>query len=589
MNRYAALGIMLLLSMPLVLAAELPFTRAVYRPSSQVWRRNFSALAEAGIDCYYANGGNCLWSRDRYEEVYGPESLQAAECNITYIAGPYYMQINWDRINFNYTRAVGPSGVRERHTPSPIDETWWYLNVEEPALIIANLSLRYPIWGIVWDMELYGHDAFLPIHYSYDDASLGAFAEDTNATIPFLPTTRRYAWLRDEGILEEYHAWFEARAFQMASSTAEKVHAINPELALGILFFEDAWFYWTILDAFMTPEAPVSGWNEQSYTGFRLGGDEGIDVYRELWGDHGLNGKFLPGLAALDPWELLTHTEACLRYSGALWIYLGNPYPEAYDLPYEIIFKAIENHFFFNQSAMDPVPLFHLDPGIEARGYLAPDGTASLFLTPYRRKEKGTVPIDVVRGFQIVTESDRLTYLGQNLTWKELQASGLHLLPGDIPCIISGLAVDDLVRTEISAMLDELDCLLAYCGQIGFVDLSATAEELEEARSLYLAGRYSESKATLLETRADAYSRITANLWPLVDEGLASPRDSSIALNILRQFSNARGAFNEGQSPKGEAYLYSGLREWSLSVPEICGVIWLASLALGLGLWQRSG
>ncbi len=98
---------------------EIPFSRAIYRPSSSYWRYNFTGLGETGIDAYYGNGGNWLWPNEYSEEKYGLESLEASENNITYIAGPYYMQVNWDRIDFNYTRAVGPDEVVEVHTPSP--------------------------------------------------------------------------------------------------------------------------------------------------------------------------------------------------------------------------------------------------------------------------------------------------------------------------------------------------------------------------------------------------------------------------------------------------------------------------------------
>jgi len=555
---------------------EVPFTRAIYRPSSNVWRYNFTHLAEVGIDCYYGNGGNWLWPRDLYETKYGLESLEAAANNITYIAGPYYMQLNWDRIDFNYTRAVSHTGVVETHTPSPLDPTWWYLMVEEPALITANLSLHYPIWGMVWDMELYGHDTYVPVDYTYDNPSLSAFANSTNITIPDMNSGQRYFWLQDRGLLDQYHRWLEDGVYEMAKATADKVHAINPDFALGILYFEDAWFYWQILDAFMTPDAPVTGWNEQSYPGFRLGGTEGIDVYQQMWEDHGLNGKFIPALAALKPWDLLTHTEACLRQNEVLWIYLGNAYPSEYDPGYEVILGAIERYLYFNLSDLNPTPIFFLTPGVEARPYAGPGNLTSVFLTPYRVKEKGSQPVEVVKDFTMRTSSDML-YLGVNLTEKVIPAnSTLTIL--DIPCLLYGLGAGDLRATEHLAMVEEVQSLLEYCELLGLGPMPEVESDLISAITASGAGSYQDAIEILIDARDRAYAQVMDELGPMIQEGLGNPRSSEIPLNLLRVLSNAEQAFEDGKVVHGETYLFSALRDWSITVPEHIPVLAIFTL-----------
>jgi hypothetical protein len=415
-------------------------------------------------------------------------------------------------------------------------------------------------------MELYGHDTYLPTDYTYDNPALMSFANSTNRTIPDLPSSQRYFWLRDNGILDEYHRWVEAQVHRMARETADKVHAINPDLALGILFFEDAWFYWQILDAFMTPDAPVTGWNEQSYPGFRLGGTEGIDVYQQMWTDHGLNGKFIPGLAALKPWDLFTHTEACLRQNEVLWIYLGNPYPSEYDPGYEVIFGAIESYFYFNRSDLNPIPLAFLNPGIEARAYGGPDDIASLFLTPYRRKEKGAQPVEVVKNFTITTDSEQI-YMGTNLTKKVIPPNTV-LSVDDIPCVLYGLSPSDLPAMESLAMIEEIGSLLDYSSILGLGDLSPVEVKFTSASELYRTGSYFEARGILLNARKQAYSMLTDEVRPMVERGLKDPRNSEIPLNLLRGLSNADLAFRDGKMVHGETYLFSALRDWTATVHE---------------------
>ncbi len=206
------------------IATDFAFTRAMYGP----W--NMSELGGVSFDAFY---NYFDWTWELYlpgvtEERMGPESVYAAGNNVTYVAGQYYQQPMWSMVTWNYSHAVAPSGVVETYTPSPVDDSWWLHMVEEPALFIANLSLHYPIWGIVWDIELYGHDAFLRKHYSYDNAALREFANATNNTIPDLHPPNRMPWLRNNGLLNEYHDWQEQKAYRLAKGTERKVHAINP-------------------------------------------------------------------------------------------------------------------------------------------------------------------------------------------------------------------------------------------------------------------------------------------------------------------------------------------------------------------------
>jgi hypothetical protein len=306
-----------------------------------------------------------------------------------------------------------------------------------------------------------------------------------------------------------------------------------------------------------------------------------------MWADHGLNGKFIPGLAALKPWDLFTHTEACLRQNEVLWIYLGNPYPSEYDPGYEIIFGAIESYFYFNRSNLNPIPLTFLNPGIEARAYRGPDDIASLFLTPYRRKEKGAQPVEVVKNFTLITEAE-LVYMGTNLTRKVIPPNTV-LSVDDIPCVLYGLSPSGLLAMESLAMIEEIQSLLDYASMLGLGDLTSVEMEFISASELFRTGSYADARDILLNARQQTYSMLTDELRPMVEKGLKDPRNSEIPLNLLRGLSNADLAFRDGKMVHGETYLFSALRDWTATVHESILALFLSCLmAIVIGRWRSS-
>ena len=92
---------------------------------------------------------------------------------LSHRTGLFYWGGDW----LDYVHAVDYNGEEVPRVPSPVDETYWLGVIVEPALAIANLSLSRPIWGIVWDFELYLYDSSLNAKdYSYDEPALRVFA-----------------------------------------------------------------------------------------------------------------------------------------------------------------------------------------------------------------------------------------------------------------------------------------------------------------------------------------------------------------------------------------------------------------------------
>jgi hypothetical protein len=533
------------------------FSRAMYGPWS---------VAEMGNFSFEAKYRNSWWLHTGAERVmanFASESLDAAANNVTYIAGLYYHMAPWDRLTFNYSHAVKAGAGKEPKTPSPVDETWWKHLIDEPAVAIANLSLHYPIWGLVWDIELYGHENFLRKDYSYDQAAIDEFANDTGRTIPAMSPSERYFWFRDNGLVGDFQDWQEQKAFSMARATEQKVHAINPNLSLGILGVEDSWFHWAILRGFNSSTAPVTSWCELTYGRYRTEGIEGVQHFLDLWEEYGLNGKFIPGLRAHHIFEkLFWNLEAAIRHNGAFWIYQHNGDPFAYTTEEEYVrmYQVFDEYFYFGTGDADPLPAFELLPGVGAKPYLAPDGTSSVFLHTYED--------DIPVGFTIATESRELVYIGENLSTVTLEGPNPVLRPGDLPCILSRLDPDDLIATEALALIRELEELLHLFGVTELGTPPSATEALDLAYQDFETGSYGAVRSTLLEVRDQVYASGLDGIWPQVEAGFASPRDSEVPLSILRTFSLARSAFDRGEPRQGELQLIQGLNDLSLKVNE---------------------
>ena len=549
------------------------FARAMYGPWEVDELGNFS------WDVKYRNS---WWHHSGAERVlarFAEESLRAAASNVTYIAGLYYHAAPWDRLPFSYTHAVHYSGVVESYTPSPLDQTWWENTMHEPAVAVANLSLHYPIWGLVWDIELYGHSAMLRTDYSYDLPTVRWFAETFNLTVPELKIHRGYNWLKDQGLLPQYHRWMEERMYDMAKRTEEEVHAINPFFNLGLLGTEDSWHHWAILKAFNSSTASVTSWGEYTYGGW---GDPRTELHQKKFEELGLNGKYVPGIrppASLGKffWDF----GMAIRNGGLFWVYQHNGDPWTWRDPewYVKMYQLFDQYVFFNGTDAYPLPELDLMPTAGGHPYLGPEGQVALFIfTRIQDKpfDKELLPL----GFQIISESQGLTYIGENLSRRTLPGPNPYLEPEDLPCIVSGLREEDLLPTEAWSLFREAEFLYEIFESAGIEKPGYLFEMLDLAESDLEAGRYAEAITRLAERRGDIYLDAIEATRPLVEKGFENPRESEIPLEILRKFYLADGKLQRGELWEGELLVIKGMQDIAMvmETPVLAGLMLLALL-----------
>ncbi len=194
-------------------------------------------------------------------------------------------------------------GNQEPRTTSPLDQKYWSKHIEQGLLFLANLSLQYPIWGIVIYMEPYRSTAKWPTgSYTYDESSFYKFGNETGGNFPSLIPRERHPYLAQRGLVSQYEKWQAHKVRSMADETERKVHAINPNLSLGILWHKDSWLIWSILEGFNSSLAPITSWTEETYPGYDR---DYMSRMKEQWEDHHLNGVLIPGFytAWMESWR----------------------------------------------------------------------------------------------------------------------------------------------------------------------------------------------------------------------------------------------------------------------------------------------
>ncbi len=542
-------------------AGELDYFRACYG----VW--NYSLLGELGFDAVYQE---VWWTEgaERALDKFATESLLAAAFNLSYICGPYYEVTVPD---FEYTRAVNANGHTERGTPSRVDETYWRRLIHEPGIAIANLSHHYPIWGVVWDVEDYLREEFTYWDHTFDEPAIVRFANETGNPIPSLPPGEREGWLKSQGLLETFRQWQAETVEAMARDTRESMHAINPDLNLGILAFEDdSWFHLSILKGFTTEGRTVSAWHEDTYSGYKKGK---IDSNHAVFAELGINGKVVPGLWSLwlSPFDLLNHMEFATRDNGAFWIYqrATNPWILGSEEDYALIFRVFRDQVWFDGSP-EPKPTMEIYPGIEIRANLAGD-RASAVLDEGTALKLGLFDANL----DLPPDLPPITYMGQNLTIREISNGVLRA--GDLPCFIWNLTEAELAALDAWSSIRELEELLAYYQETGLPGIDWTEAALDLSRRDFDDGRYAEVKSRLLNRMEDAFEEVMAQIWPLAEAGLGSPRNSTLPIPLLNRIYSAKKEFDWGNELEGRAYVMSALRQW-VEIPEM-------SIALSRPWW----
>ncbi len=125
---------------------------------------------------------------------------------------------------------------------------------------LARASRTIPIAAVKFDIETIQTDAV-----SYDDKSWKMFSQPRELDIN-VPASRRLAYLKDKKLNNEYTNWYHRQYEKLAARMAKDLHAINPDLSLGVMPFSKK-MSMAMGKEFGTKRAPVIVDNWLMYNG----------------------------------------------------------------------------------------------------------------------------------------------------------------------------------------------------------------------------------------------------------------------------------------------------------------------------------
>jgi len=544
-------------------------------PADRFW--SYPQLADLGFQAVYAPG-RASSDMDLWVDIWANGSLEAAASGLDYICGPFY-QLEVPPIN--YTRAVNKAGHVELNTPSPVDEAYWAWTMDRVGLAIADLSPRFRITGVVWDTEHYTRDKgehWVYGAYSYDQAAIAKFANQTNRSIPILAAQERFAWFERNGLNAEYQRWQEETVYLMAKDTQERIHAINPDLSLGTLGFEDdCWLHLSILRGFSTPRKRVTAWHEDTYWGGYK--TSKIDHNHQVFLQNGINGKVIPGLwtEQLDPYMLLSNMEFAVRYNGTFWIYQsGNPWTLGTQEQYEEAFRVWWRYVCFNGTTRpNALPSFDIYPGVQVRPHLGPEGVSAIL-------NAGVGAVQMGLSFSELELPPTIAFailVNRNMATQPIKGTTIPL--DELDGFVYGLTEADIQATEAWGPIHELRDLIGLCSTLGLDPTPILQEDFDRVLQVFQAGEYSEAGLQAQDSLAHSYDLILEELKPLMQAGLANPRNASLPFPILNKLSIATQNIEAGKRADGQAYLLKALKDWS-DIPETAPAIGIIGVALTL-------
>jgi len=169
-----------------------------------------------------------------------------------------------------YSKVTTIDGV-ESGSPSPLDREFWADAVLPLAKELAKLSKEFPstIIGSFWDTELYGFESLtITEAFSFDNVTFGEFLRKREKHLgrlgiyeeaKTLPQYRRFAWLKEQGLLKQYYQSLEEGVEEIGKWMDHEVSAINPDFlwtfyAPGI---PQGWYYKGLFRGLSSRKRPV--------------------------------------------------------------------------------------------------------------------------------------------------------------------------------------------------------------------------------------------------------------------------------------------------------------------------------------------
>ena len=151
------------------------------------------------------------------------------------------------RLGYQQALAEGPGrylrpGLHD--DAAPLDSVFWRGITAAHGELVAKLSREHPIDGLIYDTEHYGGGIMYLNNAGFSDATFHQYVESRTlgATAKSVQAGNRYEFLKTTGLLHDYDHFLEEQAYLQGRELANRWHAVNPHLILGVWPLLDNWF-----------------------------------------------------------------------------------------------------------------------------------------------------------------------------------------------------------------------------------------------------------------------------------------------------------------------------------------------------------
>ena len=233
------------------------------------------------------------------------------------------MQPHLERLGYHNAYVEGPTRfitAGPKEDAAALDPTFWRHLTGAYGEKVAQLSLDYPIEGILFDTEHYAGGIMYLQGCGFADISFAPYLESRgiSSTPEDVPAGTRYAFLKERGLLADYFNYLEEKAYEQGRYLAARWHAVNPHLILGFWVLYDSWFSQGFLRG-LGGAVPVLGLSGVEY----YHGSDQTRSMAEYFEAKNRNLQYMPGFYppyaySLD--QLEYHVAQAIRATGHYWM-----------------------------------------------------------------------------------------------------------------------------------------------------------------------------------------------------------------------------------------------------------------------------